>query len=425
MNGDDEGKTMKSKKEVVIIGGGVIGLATAHYLLEEGANVRIIEKNEIGKGASHGNCGLLCFSDVAPLCSPGTVGHEIRRTLKGTSPLYIKPGLDMRRLTWLLKFALKCNESHMRQASKDKYELLRYSADLFDDLQALETIPCDFEKKGLLTVFRDKTYFEKYEETNRFLSRFGMGGQKIDKTELSSFEPAIKEGMAGAWFNPHDWHLRPDLMMTAWRKYLSGKGVVIEEHCGVLGFDTAGGTVSGIKTVKGRFTADAFVLAAGAWTPQTVSQLKLNLPVQPGKGYSITMKRPDLCPSVPCSLYEKSMVVTPWKSGYRLGGTMEFSGYNDDLNMKRLSRLVEGAKLYLKDPMGSPVIEEWTGLRPMSSDDMPIIDHAPGLENLWIATGHGMLGLTLGTGTGKVVTDMVMGRTPQVNVAPFGLARFN
>ena len=416
---------MGSNKEVIIIGGGVIGLACAHYLIDNGARVRIIEKDEIGDGSSHGNCGLLYFSDVIPLCSPGTVSHEMVKTLKRTSPLYIKPTLDYKLWIWLLKFALKCNATHMRQAAKAKYEILNYSISLLDTLLAMDTMDCDFEKKGILSVFREKHNFEKYQATNEFLATYHMGARRIDKTELQTMEPALKNDIAGAWLHENDWHLKPDMLMASWRKLLSRKGLIIEEHCKLLEFNTKGNRVTGVNTVKGSFTADAFVLATGAWAPQTLHQLKLDLPVQPGKGYSITMERPGLCPTYPCSLYEKSMVVTPWKSGYRLGGTMEFSGYNDHLNPERLSKLISGAEAFLKEPLGHPVIEQWTSLRPMTYDDLPIIDKAPTLENLIIATGHGMLGITLATGTGKLVCDMVYDQTPEINITPFGLSRFN
>ncbi len=415
---------MKANKEVIIIGGGVIGLACAHYLIDKGASVRIIEKDTIGDGASHGNCGLLYFSDVIPLCSPGTISQEIARTIKGTSPLYIKPTLDMNRLIWLLKFASKCNASHMTKAAKEKFEILNYSVSLFDTLLAMDKMSCDFEKKGILTVFRDKKNFEKYHTTNELLNIYNMGAQKIDKKELLELEPALRNDIAGAWLNKADWHLKPDMLMTSWRKHLTQKGVIMEEHCSLLEFETKGDAVVGVNTVKGHFTADAFVLATGAWAPQTMRQLKLDLPVQPGKGYSITMERPGICPTYPCSLYEKSMVATPWKSGYRLGGTMEFSGYDNNLNPKRLSKLISGATAFLREPVGHPVIEEWTSLRPMTYDDLPIIDRAPSVENLIIATGHGMLGLTLATGTGKIVCDMVFDKIPEINITPFGLRRF-
>ncbi len=415
---------MESKKEIVIIGGGVIGLACAHYLLEKGAEVRIIEKKQIGEGASHGNCGLLYFSDVIPLCSPGTVTQEILKTLQGISPLYIPPTLDIQRIAWLVRFAAKCRSPHMMQTARAKYEILNYSMGLFEPLLALEEMGCDFEKKGFLTVFKDPKKFEGYQKSNDLLKPFNLGYKQLGKEETLAMEPALTPDIAGAWHHETDWYLRPELLMAAWRKHLVKKGLIIEEHCQMHDFEIQGRRVTSVRTVKGEFKADAFILATGAWAPQTAAQLKLNLPVQPGKGYSITMERPGICPQVPCVLYEKSMVVTPWKSAYRLGGTMEFSGYSTHLNPKRLGKLLEGAALYMRDPKGFPVIEQWTGLRPMTYDDMPIIDHAPGQENLIIATGHGMLGLTLATGTGKAVSDLVYGKTPEINLQPFGLSRF-
>ncbi|WP_022668431.1 NAD(P)/FAD-dependent oxidoreductase [Desulfospira joergensenii] len=415
---------MNFNKEVIIIGGGVIGLGCAHYLIEQGASVRILEKDRIGDGASHGNCGLLYFSDLIPLCSPGAVSHEILRTLKGTSPLYIKPTLDLKRLSWLLNFAFKCNDSHKTRAAKAKFELLTSSMTLFRDLLSLEELACDFEDKGILSVFKETANFEAFQETDNFLKDFGLGARKIEKDELLDMEPALRQDVAGAWLNRFDWHLRPELLMDSWKKYLLSKGLIIEENCQADDLEVSNGRIKSVNTVKGKFEADDFILATGAWAPLTAKKLNFNLPVEPGKGYSITMERPEPCPATPCMLYEKNMVVTPWKSAYRLGGTMEFSGYGTTMNRKRLEKLMTGAGAYLKEPLGRPLIEEWTSLRPMTYDDMPVIGRAPSQENLIVATGHGMLGLTLATGTGKAVCDLIYGHEPGINLKPFSLERF-
>ncbi len=415
---------MESNQQVIIIGGGVIGLACAHYLTERGVTVRIIEKERVGSGASHGNCGLLFFSEIMPLCSPGAISHEMIRTLMGNSPLYIKPTLDIKRIVWLLKFAAKCRVGHKRRASRARYELLRYSQTLYETLLAGDALACDFEKQGILSVFKEKKNFEGYGETSRFLEGYKLGMEKIDKEALAELEPALSGDVAGAWLSKGDWHLRPDMLLASWKAYLEQQGVIFEEQCRLTSFDIKGQSVTGVNTEKGRFHADAFVLATGAWSPGIFEQLRVNLPVEPGKGYSITMERPGICPTFPCYLYEKNMVVTPWKSGYRLGGTMEFSGFDDSLNEKRLNRLITGAGDYLKDPLGHPVHEQWTSFRPMVYDDLPIIDRAPFQDNLVIATGHGMMGLTMATGTGKVISDLAFGRKSEINVRPFSIRRF-
>ena len=415
---------MESNNDVIIIGGGIIGLACAHYLIKKNARVRIIEQETIGSGASHGNCGLLHFSGVIPLCSPGVVRHEIYRAFFGGSSLYIKPRLDIGLIKWLLKFAAHCNASHMNAASRAKNEILKYSLDLFDTLFSEHPFECDFEKKGFLILFKNKKYFEQYESTNAFLQDYGLGGRPLDKDEARKFEPATGKDIAGAWYNEHDWHLRPEMLVDSWKKLLIKKGVIIEEKCKMMDFGIQGNKIRHVNTVTGEYKADSFILTTGAWTPRVAKQLKLNIPVQPGKGYSITMERPDQSPEMPCLLYEKNMVATPWKTGYRLGGTMEFSGFNDDLNQKRLSQLITGAKEYLTGKAGHATLEQWSGLRPMTYDDLPIIDRSPFQDNLFVATGHGMLGVTMATGTGKAVSDMICKGKARIELAHFSMDRF-
>ncbi len=212
--------------------------------------------------------------------------------------------------------------------------------------------------------------------------------------------------------------------MAAWSRAAASRGVNIVENCPLTSFDTHSGAIIGARTPHGRFTADRFVLTAGVWSNDVLRRLKVRIPVVPGKGYSITMDRPAVCPRIPCYLYERNVVVTPWNSGYRLGGTMEFSGFNDHLDARRLTNLEQSAARYMQMPMGRRVVERWTGLRPMCVDDLPIIDRVPGTENLLIATGHGMLGLTTATGTGRLIADMALERPPGIDPGPFSIRRF-
>jgi D-amino-acid dehydrogenase len=251
-----------------------------------------------------------------------------------------------------------------------------------------------------------------------------MGGTKYPKDQMLTLEPCLKNDLAGAWLAEHDWHLRPDLLIKSWRKLLAKAGVRFIEHARITDMILQNRRITEIITPKGHFTADVFVLATGAWSGQTASMLKMNIPVQPGKGYSITMQRPEPCPSIPCLLSERNMVVTPWPSGFRLGGTMEFSGFNTALNPSRINQLWAGAEEYLSAPLDHPVIENWSGFRPMTSDDLPIIDRSSEHENLYIATGHGMFGLTMATGTGKIVCDLILDNQPDIDITAFSLNRF-
>jgi len=410
--------------DILVAGGGVIGLACAYYLARAGQSVRIIEQESMGTGASHGNCGLIFVSDLPPLCAPGAIGHELVRTLKGTSPLYIKPRPDLSLAFWLVRFAANCNRRHLNHAIKARDGILRVSGKLFNELFAEEDLACDFEQRGVIMAFTDPATMQDYEKTNRLLEPFGLAATFLDRKAIRQTEPALNDRVCGGWHHRADSHLRPELLISAWTRAARERGVHIDEGCRLERFDSRKGKVTGALTSTGRFTADQFILAAGAWTPAIGRQLGVRIPVQPGKGYSITMDRPAVCPQTPCYLVERNVVVTPWQSGYRLGGTMEFSGFDDRLNERRLKNLETSAALYLKTPVGQRVTERWTGLRPMSVDDLPIIDRTPRFNNLYIATGHGMLGLSTATGTGRLITDMILGRQPPFDPLPFSIKRF-
>jgi len=399
-------------------------LACAYYLVRSGRSVRIIENERMGSGASHGNCGLLFFSDLPPLCMPGAIQHELIRTLKGTSSLYVKPRWDPPLAAWLLRFAAHCTAKHLSRAMRAREAMLRVSAELFSDLWADEMLECDYDRAGVLMAFTDPAALEAYAHTNRLLKPYGLAATLYNRREIRAIEPALNDRICGGWFHRTDSHVRPEALMAAWTQAAQRRGVLIHEQCPLTTFDIRNGKIVAATTPSGRFSADQYVVAAGAWTTALLGQLGVRIPVQPGKGYSITMERPAVCPRVPCYLYERNVVVTPWSSGYRLGGTMEFSGFNHALNPRRLANIEQSAAHYLRTPAGPRVTERWTGLRPMCVDDLPIIGRVPTVANLLTATGHGMLGLTTATAPGQLVTDMILGQQPCVDPTPFSIRRF-
>ena len=415
---------MEKHSDVLIIGGGVIGLACAYYLAKTGQKVRLLEQDIIGAGASYGNCGLIVTSHLVPLCAPGTIGQEAKRWLQGRSPLYIKLSPDMKRLRWLLNFARKCNPTHLTHAIKAREQILTHSRTLYTKLFKEEPIECDWEEKGVLMIFNSRSAMQKYGKTNRLLKPYGQDAISLFGDELIRMEPALRKDLYGGWMHKTDGHLRPDKLMPAWQRVLQSQGVALQENCRLEALIADDRQIRNAQTAGGSYTADAYVLAAGAWTPQLTRQLQLDLPVQPGKGYSLTMPRPAACPRIPCYFYEKSVVATPWKSGFRLGGTMEFSGFNSDIIARRIQNLTSAAAEYLKEPLGEPVMEEWVGMRPMVYDDLPIIDRAPNHSNLVVATGHGMSGISMATSTGKLVAEIIVGRKPHIDPTAFGIRRF-
>jgi D-amino-acid dehydrogenase len=416
---------MQQHSDVLVVGGGVIGLACAHYLSDAGRQVRILEQNRIGRGASHGNCGLIYTSDLIPLCFPGAIRQELWRMICRRSPLYIQPALDWELMRWLMNFALKCNRWHLDRALKAKEGLLKHSRQLYDELFDDIRLAAEYDRKGVLIVFRKEKEMEHHARTVELLKPFGFDAELLEAKLLFDIEPAFCKAVCGAWHHKGDSHLRPESLMESWKKHLLERGVEMMENCEARRFVSEKGRITKVVTGRGDFSAGDFVMAAGAWSPNLARTLGLRLPILPGKGYSITMDRPAVCPQMPCYLHERNVVVTPWASGYRLGGTMEFSGFNIEMRPKRLEHLKKSAGEYLREPLGEPIRDQWVGLRPMTFDDLPIIGQAPGVQNLYLASGHGMLGISMAPSTGLLIAELIAGNAFHIDPAPFALQRFH
>lgn len=411
-------------ERVVIVGAGVIGACSAYYLARAGFRVRLLDRGRVGAACSHANCGYVCPSHVLPLAAPGAVWSTLKTLLQRNSPLKVRPGVVLRNLGWFLGFARRCNYRDMLSAGHAIQALLNSSRMLFEELIREEKLDCEWETKGLLFVFQTRNAFEHYAHTDELLRReFAMPAKRFDSDALAVLEPALKPGLAGGYLYESDGHLRPDRLMSELHRVLLERGVEVREGCEVLGFVRENGKSRAVRTPGGDIEADQFVIATGAWTPLLNRELGGRVPIQPGKGYSITMPRPALCPMYPLIFEEHRVAVTPFASGYRLGSTMEFAGYDDTMNRSRLSILTDAAKLYLKEPLAEPVQEEWWGWRPMTSDGLPVIDHSPAMNNVLIAAGHNMLGLSMATATGKLVSELLGAGPPHIDPAPYALRR--
>ncbi len=412
------------QSDVLILGAGVIGLACAHYLLQAGRSVTVLEQGKVGGGASHGNCGTITPSHAPPLAMPGMIARALRLMWQADASFYIKPRLDFALLGWLLRFSQRCNWRDFNTVSKIKAELLNQSHDRLAELIASHHLQCEFEIKGTLGVFRDAQAFERSQWLPKALSECGIATEIVDGRQARVMEPALNDSIVAGYFNPGDAHLRPDRYVEALAGLVRSEGAQIQESTRVTGFDVSGGRIVAVTTENGKFNSTDVVLALGAWSPKIGKLLGLNIPLQPGKGYSITYDRPTLCPSLPLILKERAVCVTSWSSGYRLGSTMEFSGYDTSLNRVRLDALTRAAAEYLQEPIGATVQEEWYGWRPMTYDDLPIIGRVPRIANLALATGHGMLGVSLSAITGVLISELLTGKPASLNLAPFDPRRF-
>ena len=414
---------MTERTDVIVVGGGVIGLASALELLEAGRSVRLVERSHLGAGASDGNCGLITPSHALPLTQPGTVRQVLKGMWRASSPVLVRPRLDLGLLAWGLRFARRCNERSMMEAMNGRRALLDLSRALFPELVEREGLAVEWETLGLMEVFASEQARAAAEPVQRLLADHGIRSEPFEHDALLAREPALRDDVAGGSWYPEDAQLRPEALVRELARVVEAKGAIIEVATPVHGIETGNGRARGITTANGTIEADHLVLATGAWSPELGRQLGLRLPVQPGKGYSITMTRPEPCPTVPLLLSDANMGVTPWPSGYRLAGTMEFAGFDAALRRARLDALVKGARRFLREPLGEQGVE-WCSWRPMCADELPIIDRAPRFPNVVVATGHGMMGVSMAPATAKLVAQLVTGAEPCVDPAPYALARF-
>ncbi|HEY8011173.1 MAG TPA: FAD-dependent oxidoreductase [Rudaea sp.] len=412
------------KSDVLILGGGVIGLACAHYLLKAGRNVTIIEQNTLASGSSHGNCGTITPSHAPPLAQPGMIAKALKWMLTPDAPFRVAPRLDLPLFEWMLQFARHCNWRDYERIAAAKAPLLLRSRQLIGELVQAENLDCEFAQSGTLYVHRDAAAFEQASGMPKMLAELGIVMQVIDAARCREMEPALNDSIVGGYFNPGDARLRPDRYAAELARVVEAKGGEIIESTRIDGFRIEHDRIGAVLTDHGEFNAQDIVFALGAWSPQLGRKLGLRIPIQPGKGYSITYTRPPRAPRIPLTLRERSVCVTAWDSGYRLGSTMEFAGYDASLNRARLDALKRGAAEYLIEAEGPQVVEEWYGWRPMTYDDLPILGRAANLKNLMLATGHGMLGVTLSAVTGEMIAQLLSGRESVLDPAPFSPARF-
>ena len=412
--------------DVLVVGAGVSGLATALALLNDGRGVTVIDAGRIGGGASHGNCGTLTPSHAPPLAAPGTIAKAMRFMLKKDAPLFVPPRFDPALWRWMIGFALRCNVRDWEASARAKYTMLADSRLRIQQWIEDYGLDCDFVESGEDYVFRDGRVMQREMHEIPLLRDLGIDVELIDGSAYEAQEPAVKPGVAGAIRFSGDAALRPDRYVAELGRIVRERGGRIIEHCALHALESGKDGVV-VTTAQGTLRARDVVIATGAWSPRIANDIGvpwLRKAIQPGKGYSMTYSAPALVPKRPMILHEPSVCVSSWPGGFRLGSTMEFSGYDSSLNEQRLGALERGARQFLHEPVGPELREKWFGWRPMSRDDIPLLGRAPGHPHLWMAVGHGMMGVGMSAGTGQFMADLIAGRAPAMDPTPFDPARF-
>jgi len=416
---------MSDSRSAIVIGGGLIGCSSAYYLCRDGWGVTLLERQKIGSGASHGNCGYVCPSHAMPLSGPGVVAHTLPSLFKRDAPLSIPARFDPALWKWLLQFTRQCSTDQMMHAATGRNALLASSMNLYRQIVGEESIDCEWSDRGLLLVYKSVKNFDGYKATADLLKRrFEIEAVSYAGEAVKELEPSLKSGMAGGWHFPADAHVRPDKLLAGFKRAIEQRGGEIREDVDVLSLRREGNLVTSIETSQGSFAADLIVLATGAEAPQIATAIGCRLPIQPGKGYSLTMQPLAKQPKIPMIFEEHHVAVTPLESGFRVGSTMEFTGYDRTINPKRLALLRKSAAEHLEEQLPETVDEQWAGWRPMSVDGLPCIGRAPGASNLIVAAGNGMIGLATAPATGKLVAEIAGQQTPHIDATPYSLSRF-
>lgn len=408
---------MRGQEDILVIGGGVIGVCSAYYLAERGRQVTLVERDEICSGCSYGNAGLIVPSHSIPLAAPGVLAKGLKWLLDVESPFYIKPRFEPALFSWLWQFRAACREAQMRKAIPLLRDLQRESVSLYEELAAINGLSFGYQQKGWLMLFKSQKGFEEGVNEANLLRQYDISSKVLEQVEVRQMDTHVRQRIVGGIYYPENAHLNPSEFVSQLASFVEQKGVCIRTKTEVLGFETSGRKILKVKTTKGDFQPDQVVLAAGAWSPIIVSDLNLKLHIQPAKGYSITVKRPNTCPSIPLVLSEARVAVTPLGSVLRFAGTLELAGFDLSINRRRVQAIVRAVRDYLQiNPDELELVEIWRGLRPCTPDGLPIIGRSKSFENLIIATGHGTLGISLGPITGKLVAQIACEEKPPLDL---------
>jgi len=417
---------MISRTETLVIGGGAIGVCCAFYLNALGKDVLLVEKNDICSGSSYGNAGLIVPSHSIPLAAPGVIGQGLKWMFKPHSPFYIKPRLNREFLAWLWQFRGVCNIQHVRRSIPVLHDLHAASLGLYDELANLDGLDFGLEKKGMLELFNTRQGYDKGIKNTHLIKEFGIENRIVPRKELAELLDGTRTAAVGGVYRTHDAHIIPDRFVQQMAKYVEKNGARLLTSCEVLDYETSGRHVSRVKTTRGDILAEEIVLAGGAWSTDLARMLQLNLSMQAAKGYSITFKRPAQCPALPVTMAEAKVVLTPMADTLRFAGTLELSGFDQSVNLGRVQAILDAVRAYFPDmdPATFELLEIWRGLRPCSPDGLPYLGRAPRFDNVIIATGHGMLGISLAPITGKVISQLSTHGNPSFNMAALSVERF-
>ena len=403
-------------KNCIIIGGGIIGLSSAYYLAKEGHQVTILDKTDMTNGCSFGNAGMIVPSHLIPFAQPGMMAQGIKWMFDSKSPFYVRPRLSTDLMKWGLKFYKTATTSHVEKSMPVLRDFSLLSKSLYQDWAAHDASIL-YEEKGLLMLFKSDKVGEEVIHEGMEARRMGLEVDVLTKEELPNLETGVNTTAIGAVHYKSDSHLSPNKLIAFLYNELEKLNVKIERTTEVKDFSISNGKITAVHTSNRKYESDEVILATGSWSPELANKLGIKISLLPGKGYSFTLKEQSQKPVIPSILCEGKVAVTPIGNDLRFGGTMEITHTNDTkINMNRVEGILNTIhsfypSLEFKTPEQKDI---WYGFRPCTATGLPIICRSEKHTNLIIATGHGMMGLSLGPASGKLVEELVSGKKSSI-----------
>ncbi len=418
---------MTRPKHILIVGGGVIGLCTAFYAMQKGHQVTVVERgNPAHDACSLGNAGMIVPSHFVPLAAPGMVSYGLRMMLHPESPFYVRPRLNLDLLRWGLLFARSATAAHAARSAPLLRDLNLTSRRCYEEFASQFGEVFGLTKRGLLMLCKTEHSLHEEALMAKKACELGLPAHVLTPAEAASLDPGVQMEITGAVHFPQDCHLSPQVFLARLTEALKAGGAQFCWETEVTGWRADEGRIAAVKTSQGDKVADEYVLAGGSWSPQTVRGLGLRLPMQAGKGYSLTLPKPRQLPHL-CSIFTEARVaVTPMGSALRFGGTMEITGLDPSVSRSRVAGILKAIPRYFPDfaPEDFRDLPVWSGLRPCSPDGLPYVGRFGRYANLSAATSHAMMGMSLGPVTGKLMAEVLSGELPALPLDALSPDRF-
>ncbi len=400
-------------EEIVIVGAGVIGLCTALELLRAGRPVRVLDREAAPPtNCSTGNAGMVVPSHFVPIAAPGMISRGLRWMLDRESPFFVRPRASTALVRWGWLFHRSCRANGMEL----KQELLR-DLNLESRRQFLELAKEDdfgLETRGLLMLCNSEHGLHEEAGVAEQARAMGLRAELLDREQVGRLDPGITMDVVGGVHFADDCHLDPRRFLRALERRIEAAGGVIERGVEVDRLIADGKRITAVQAGARRIGGREFILCGGAWTPRLLAPLGWKLPLEAGKGYSLTLEDPPEMPQVCSILSEAKVAVTPIGRSLRFAGTMEIGGLQRRIDPVRVRGIIKSVKRYFPkiDPAAIEALEPWAGLRPVTPDGLPFLGRLPDFDNLAIGTGHAMMGLSLGPVSGRLLAGLVTGAKP-------------